>query len=59
VERRAGLSKRGSITDPSALGPYDEVEMRLVGEFKVDGPFKGSIGEQRGPACPRPRGSQS
>jgi hypothetical protein len=28
---------RGSITDPDALGPHSEEEMRVVGELKAEG----------------------
>jgi hypothetical protein len=43
------LLARGSITDPSALAPYIDEEMRLVGEFKVDGLIKGIYRQATGP----------
>jgi hypothetical protein len=42
---------RRSITDPSALGPDVDEEMRLMREFKVDGLIQCHLLAAAGPAC--------
>ena len=40
---------RGSITDPDALAPHIDDEMRLVGELKADGVMKAIYRRAAGP----------
>jgi ABC-type xylose transport system substrate-binding protein len=40
---------RGSITQPDALAPYVDEEMRVVGELKADGVMKAVYRRAAGP----------
>jgi hypothetical protein len=40
---------KGSITDPDALGPYIDEEMRVVGELKAEGVLTAIYRRANGP----------
>ncbi|MGB9113012.1 MAG: hypothetical protein WCF24_09835 [Acidimicrobiales bacterium] len=40
---------RGSVTNPDALGPYVDNEMRVVGELKAEGVIKAVYRRATGP----------
>jgi hypothetical protein len=40
---------RGSVTDPDAVGPYVEEEMRVLGELKSEGVIQAAYRRANGP----------
>ena len=52
------LLARGSVTDPGALGPYMDDEMRVVADLKADSVVKAIYRRVAGLGVPHPRGSQ-